>query len=62
MFISNKEKKEIYSALIELTELMNKLRLDVERAKYGYRVTDGEPRIKPGRPVGSKNKVKHEES
>ena len=58
MFISNKEKKEIYSALIELTELMNKLRLDVERAKYGYRVSDGEPRLKRGRPVGSKNKPK----
>jgi len=62
MFISNKERRQIWVALSEITEILNAIRIDMEKAKYGYRITDGEPRIKPGRPVGSKNKVKHEES
>ena len=62
MFISNKERQQIWAALSEITEILNAIRIDMEKAKYGYRITDGEPRIKPGRPVGSKNKVKHEES
>ena len=62
MFISKKEKQDIWKALQEVTEIVNQLRIDMEKAKYGYRISDGEPRVKPGRPVGSKNKVKHEES
>ena len=58
MFISNKEKNEIWTAMQQLTEIVNQLRLEVEKAKWGYRISDGEPRIKRGRPVGSKNKVK----
>ena len=58
MFISTDEKKQLWKALQELTEIVNQLRIDVEKAKYGYRVSDGEPRIKQGRPVGSKNKPK----
>jgi len=61
MFISNKEKNEIWSALQEVTEIVNQLRIDIEKAKNGWRISDGEPRIKRGRPVGSKNKVKHEQ-
>jgi hypothetical protein len=62
MFISKKEKQAIWKALQEMTEILNTIRLDLEKSKYGYRLSDGEPRIKLGRPVGSKNKVKHEES
>ena len=65
MFISKKEKQAIWKALQEMTEILNTIRLDLEKAKherYGFRISDGEPRIKQGRPVGSKNKVKHEES
>lgn len=58
MFISNKERQQIWAALSEITEILNAIRIDMEKAKYGYRITDGEPRIKPGRPVGSKNKPK----
>jgi hypothetical protein len=58
MFISNKEKKEIWTAMQQLTEIVNQLRLDIEKAKNGWRISDGEPRIKRGRPVGSKNKPK----
>ena len=58
MFISNKEKKEIWTAMQQLTEIVNQLRLDIEKAKNGWRISDGEPRIKRGRPVGSKNKTK----
>lgn len=58
MFISKKEKEQIWKALEELTETVNRLRLDVEQAKWGWRVSDGEPRRKRGRPVGSKNKPK----
>jgi hypothetical protein len=58
MFISNKERQQIWTALAEITEILNAIRIDMEKAKYGYRITDGEPRIKPGRPVGSKNKAK----
>ena len=58
MFISNKEKNEIWTAMQQLTEIVNQLRLEVEKAKWGYRISDGEPRIKRGRPVGSKNKPK----
>ena len=58
MFISNKEKNEIWTAMQQLTEIVNQLRLELEKAQYGYRITDGEPRRKRGRPVGSKNKVK----
>jgi hypothetical protein len=58
MFISNKEKEQLWKALEELTQLVNQLRLDVEQAKWGWRISDGEPRRKRGRPVGSKNKVK----
>jgi hypothetical protein len=58
MFISKKEKQAIWKALQEMTEILNIIRLDLEKAKYGYRISDGEPRIKQGRPVGSKNKPK----
>ena len=58
MFISNKEKNEIWTAMQQLTEIVNQLRLELEKAQYGYRITDGEPRIKRGRPVGAKNKPK----
>jgi hypothetical protein len=58
MFISNKEKKQLWSALQEITEIVNLLRLDLEKAKWGYRISNGEPSIKRGRPVGSKNKPK----
>jgi hypothetical protein len=58
MFISNKEKKEIWTAMQQLTEIVNQLRLDIEKAKNGWRISDGEPRIKRGRPVGRKNKPK----
>ena len=58
MFISNKEKNEIWTAMQQLTEIVNQLRLEGEKAKWGYRISDGEPRIKRGRPVGSKNKPK----
>jgi hypothetical protein len=58
MFISKKEKQAIWKALQEMTEIVNQLRIDVEKAKNGWRMSDGEPRIKLGRPVGSKNKVK----
>jgi hypothetical protein len=58
MFISTDEKKQLWQALQELTEIVNQLRIDVEKAKNGWRMSDGEPRIKLGRPVGSKNKVK----
>jgi len=61
MFISKKEKEQIWKALSEITEILNNIRLDMEKAKherYGFRISDGKPRLKPGRPVGSKNKVK----
>ena len=58
MFITNKEKREIWTAMQQLTEIVNLLRLDLEKAKWGYRISDGEPRIKRGRPVGSVNKPK----
>jgi hypothetical protein len=61
MFISEKEKQDIWNALAEITEILNNIRLDMEKAKhekYGFRISDGQPRIKQGRPVGSKNKVK----
>ena len=58
MFISKKEKEQIWKALEELTEIVNQLRIDIEKAKNGWRITDGEPRRKRGRPVGSKNKPK----
>ena len=57
MFISKKEKDQLWKALEELTQMVNKLSVDMQQAKYGYRISDGQPRIKPGRPVGSK-KVK----
>jgi len=50
MFISEKEKQDIWNALAEITEILNNIRLDMEKAKYGYRVSDGQPRRKPGRP------------
>ena len=61
MFITNKEKREIWTAMQQLTEIVNQQRLDLEKVrheKWGYRISDGEPRIKRGRPVGSKNKPK----
>ena len=61
MFISTKEKHRLWKALEELTEIVNQLRIDVEKAKNGWRMSDGEPRLKRGRPVGSKNKVQHEQ-
>ena len=61
MFISTKEKHRLWKALEELTEIVNLLRIDVEKAKNGWRMSDGEPRLKRGRPVGSKNKVQHEQ-
>ena len=58
MFISNKERQQIWTALSEITEILNNIRVDLEKAKNGWRISDGEPRRKRGRPVGSKNKVK----
>ena len=58
MFISNKERLQIWTALSEITEILNTIRIDLEKAKWGYRISDGKPRIKRGRPVGSKNKPK----
>jgi hypothetical protein len=58
MFISEKEKQDIWKALAEITEILNTIRIDMDKAKYGYLISDGEPRIKRGRPVGSKNKPK----
>jgi hypothetical protein len=58
MFISNKEKKQLWSALQEITEIVNQLRIDIEKAKNGWRISDGEPRRKRGRPVGSVSKPK----
>ena len=58
MFISKKEKEQIWKALEEFTQIVNQLRLDVDQARWGWRISDGEPRRKRGRPVGAKNKVK----
>ena len=57
MFISNKEKRDIYNVLMELSSKIDKLRHDLEnlrfKAPHGLR-KNGEPRSKPG-PKGPRN-------
>lgn len=50
MFISKKEKDQLWKALEELNQMVNKINVDMQQAKYGYRFSDGQPRRKPGRP------------
>ena len=57
MFISTKEKRDIYDALIHLQNDIDKLRSELNNLKYkaphGLR-KNGEPRSKPG-PKGPRN-------
>ena len=59
MFISNKEKRDIYNVLMELSSKIDKLRFDLEnlrfKAPHGLR-KNGEPRSKPGPKGPRKNK------
>ena len=59
MFISTKEKRDIYDALIHLQNDIDKLRSELNNLKYkaphGLR-KNGEPRSKPGPKGPRKNK------